>query len=134
MDDETVDELGPDIIPPPPDAPVVDERSLTRLEAAARASSATSRADSFQVDSKAVLARALVENAEQLTDEAAAVETYMLWAWGEDLAAPFIQRNRENRLRMNGGVGKYFVDALNALAKIDVTEAKLFGAFGKAKD
>lgn len=118
---------------PLPDPVALDDAlqaQLTRVMGQAGAGAS----DDYLMDAKAQLAKALVENAAALSDDYVKIEAYLYWAWGDELAAPFLQRMLSNRLRMNQGVAKHFVDAIRALASIDNMDAKLFGAFGKSKE
>jgi hypothetical protein len=117
-------------LPEPSPADDVLQAQLARMMGQAGATGA----DDFAMDAKAQLAKALVENAAALSDDYVKIEAYLYWAWGDELAAPFLQRMLDNRLRMNQGVAKHFVDAIRALASIDNMDAKLFGAFGKSKE
>jgi len=117
-------------LPDPTPASDVLQAQLARV----MGQSGASASDDFLMDAKAQLAKALVENASALSDEYVKIEAYLYWAWGDELAGPFLQRMLANRLRMNTGVARHFVDAIRALATIDNLDAKLFGAFGKSKE
>lgn len=122
-----------DLLLPPPEPSPADDVLQAQMARMMGQSGAVG-SDDFAMDAKAQLAKALVDNAAALSDDYVKIEAYLYWAWGDVLAAPFLQRMLSNRLRMNSGVAKHFVDAIRALASIDNMDAKLFGAFGKSKE